>query len=426
MRKSPNPKRATATAWTVRTPTARTQTRTLPIPIQTARTRRASLDRCIEPVEAERFLGEYWEQKPLLVPRDEEGRFEDLLSVAEVERLVASGGLRRPAFRLAKEGEKLQLGDYTEDVSWQPVPFSGTARVERVADEFERGATIVLQALHVYHPPLARFCRDLERALGHPAQANAYYTPRSAQGFEIHHDTHDVFCVQVEGEKRWLVYPPVLELPLRDQKYTEAMGEPGEAVLDVTLRAGDTLYLPRGWLHEARTSESHSLHLTIGVATYTWLDALKAALEETAREEVELRRAATMNAVRPERLLQLVTPRLSPEAVMTRMRRRFVSSRRPVRDDLFDQLRALEDLDLETPLAGNEMVIAQLSVDDEIASLTYEGRELRFPARIAPELEFVLAAEEPFRLSELPGSLNHEGRLVLARRLIREGVLRIS
>ena len=36
-----------------------------------------------------------------------------------------------------------------------------------------------------------------------------------AQGFKVHHDTHDVFCLQVEGEKRWLVYPPVLELPLK-------------------------------------------------------------------------------------------------------------------------------------------------------------------------------------------------------------------
>jgi hypothetical protein len=97
-----------------------------------------------------------------------------------------------------------------------------------------------------------------------------------------------------------------------------------------------------------------------------------------------------------------------------------------VRDDLFDQLRALEELDLDTPLARNELVIAELSVDDETASLTYEGRELRFPARIAGELEFVLAAEGPFQLSELPGPLDDEGRLVLVRRLVREGVLRIT
>ena len=93
------------------------------------------------------------------------------------------GGLRHPAFRRRQGGREVLLGDYAEDISWSPTPFSGTARVERVAAEFERGATIVLQALHVHHPPLARFCRDLERELGHPAQTNAYYTPPSAQGF---------------------------------------------------------------------------------------------------------------------------------------------------------------------------------------------------------------------------------------------------
>jgi ribosomal protein L16 Arg81 hydroxylase len=30
-------------------------------------------------------------------------------------------------------------------------------------------------------------------------------------------------------------------------------------VLELTLRAGDTLYLPRGWLHDALTSETDSL-----------------------------------------------------------------------------------------------------------------------------------------------------------------------
>ena len=54
--------------------------------------------------------------------------------------------------------------------------------------------------------------------LGHPVQANAYATPAGAQGFAVHHDTHDVFVLQVAGEKRWLVYEPALELPLKDQR----------------------------------------------------------------------------------------------------------------------------------------------------------------------------------------------------------------
>ena len=97
------------------------------------------------------------------------------------------------------------------DVSWKPVPFGGMADVARVAEAFEDGATLVVQALHHWWPPLGAFCRSLESSLGHPTQANAYYTPRSAQGLPVHHDTHDVFCLQISGEKRWLVYEPVLE-----------------------------------------------------------------------------------------------------------------------------------------------------------------------------------------------------------------------
>jgi ribosomal protein L16 Arg81 hydroxylase len=385
-----------------------------------------ALTRCVGPVEAARFFDEYWEQKPLLVPRDEEGRFDDLLSVEEVEGRVTGGGLRHPAFRVVKEGEKYSLGDYAEDISWSPKPFSGTARVERVAAEFERGATIVLQALHIHHPPLARFCRDLERELGHPAQANAYYTPPSAQGFKVHHDTHDVFCLQVAGEKRWLVYPPVLELPLRSQKYTPEMGEPGEPVLDVTMQAGDTLYLPRGWLHQAMTSDTPSLHMTVGVAVATWLDALQATLKEAAKEEVDLRRGVLPDGEAPDGLLDLIAARLAPEAVSSRMRRSFVRTRRPVREDAFDQVRALEALDVESPLERRETVIFDLGVDEERATLSFEGRDISFPARIQAELEFVATTDGPFRLADLPGRLDDAGRLVLGRRLVREGFLRIS
>ena len=113
---------------------AAARTRTARTPIQTARTHSA-LTRCVGPVEAERFFDEYWERKPLLVPRDEEGRFDDLLSVEEIEARVTGGGLRHPAFRVVKEGAKYTLDDYTEDISWSPTPFSGTAKVERVATE---------------------------------------------------------------------------------------------------------------------------------------------------------------------------------------------------------------------------------------------------------------------------------------------------
>ena len=48
-----------------------------------------ALRRAIEPVDAEQFRAEHWERRPLAVPRDEAGRFDDLLSTRDVERLVS-------------------------------------------------------------------------------------------------------------------------------------------------------------------------------------------------------------------------------------------------------------------------------------------------------------------------------------------------
>jgi bifunctional lysine-specific demethylase and histidyl-hydroxylase NO66 len=359
------------------------------------------------------------------VPREAPGRFDDLLSQVDVERLVCSGGLRFPAFRLVKANAKLAPHEYTNDVSWRPTPFSGAADVGRISSEFAAGATIVLQALHLNHLPLALFCRELEARLGQPVQANAYYTPREAQGLPVHHDTHDVLVLQVAGEKRWLVYDPVLELPLKDQRYSPELGAPGETVLDLTLRAGDTLYLPRGWLHEALTSGHDSLHLTIGINTYTARDALAAATA-AAEDELELRRGVGAEGELAEDLLERVAERLDTEAVAARMRERFVSSRRPILDGQLEQLRKLDSLSTETPLGRRRSVIADLRGHGDALVLVFEGKRLTFPSRVLDGLSFVVETGATFTAADLPGSLDAEGRLVLVRRLIREGFLRAS
>jgi cupin superfamily protein len=336
---------------------------------------------------------------------------------------VCSGALRFPAFRLAKADSKLDPREYTVDVPWRPRPFTGAADVERVANEFGAGATVVLQALHMNHLPLALFCRELEARLGHPVQANAYYTPRAAQGLPVHHDTHDVLVLQVAGQKRWLVYDPVFELPLKSQRYSAELGEPGATVLELTLEAGDTLYLPRGWLHEALTSEHDSLHLTIGINTYTTRDAVRAAVDST-EDHVALRRAVPVDGELAEDLLELVEERLGPEAIVERMRDRFVSSRRPILDGQLEQLRRLETLTDEMPLERRPSVISDLYAGEDGFVLAFEGKRISFPAHVGAELDFLVTTPDGFAARELPGSLDESSRLVLVRRLIREGFLR--
>ena len=139
---------------------------------------------------------------------------------------------------------------------------------------FADGHTVVLQGLHRLWPPLIDFAGALTSDLGHPVQINAYITPPSSQGFSAHYDVHDVFVLQVAGEKRWRIHAPVRPDPLRDEPWTDHRAAVEERaaeapLIDAVLRPGDALYLPRGYLHAAEALGGTSCHLTVGVHPVT-------------------------------------------------------------------------------------------------------------------------------------------------------------
>lgn len=374
----------------------------------------------LDPVALGHFLAECWDREPLLVARDEPGRFDGVLSAADAERIACATGVRTPAFRLVRDGAQVPLSTYTKDVPWRPGSFSGMADVARVAEEFGAGATLVLQGLHLHWHPAAVYCRELEMALGCPVQANAYWTPSSAQGFAVHHDTHDVFVLQVEGRKRWRVYRPVVELPLPSQKWKAGLGDVGAPVMDVELAPGDTLYLPRGWPHEAETSAEHSLHVTVGLHPPTRLDALRAALEACA-EDVEFRRALSADGRLPAQLIETLMRNATSDQVAARARRRFVDSRRPIVPDQISQLTAR--IDPETTVRRRETVIADLDPD---GTLRFEGRRVAFPPQARLAVHWIHAHQGEFTAADVETALDLPGRLVLIRRLVREGYLRAA
>ena len=198
---------------------------------------------------------------------------DDLFSGDAVDELISVRGLRAPFLRVAKDGRTFGDREFT----------SGGGVGATVADQlnddlvwrhFEAGATLVLQALHRTHEPMLRFAQDLAADLGHPCQVNAYVTPPQNTGFSDHYDVHDVFVVQVEGEKRWRIREPVWPLPLRDQPWDQRRAAVEEAAgtppLDeFVMTPGDVLYLPRGFLHSATAMGEVSIHLTIGVHQWT-------------------------------------------------------------------------------------------------------------------------------------------------------------
>ena len=245
------------------------------------------------------FATDVWSRAPLLtraadLPRD----FADLFGADAVDELVARRGLRTPFARMARDGATLADRSFTLG-GGVGAGIADQLSEDRVLRELAAGATLVLQALHRTWAPVQDFAADLADDLGHPVQVNAYVTPPQNQGFADHYDVHDVFVLQIAGEKRWRIRPPVLEAPLRDQPWEQHRDEvahaaEAEPLLEETMAPGDCLYLPRGWLHSATALGGTSIHLTIGVHTWTrrhLVDALLSLIGARLAGDVEARRS---------------------------------------------------------------------------------------------------------------------------------------
>jgi len=140
---------------------------------------------------------------------------------------------------------------------------------------------LVLNMVPWFVPEIAELVWDLGNELSMPVRANAFLTPPGKQGFKYHYDTDSIFVVQVQGSKRWQLMKPYVAWPLEPQhfkrnevpeQWLERMAS-GDCDMDVTLREGDVLWLPRGWMHNPYSEAERSLHLTLGVqeSSYHWL-----------------------------------------------------------------------------------------------------------------------------------------------------------
>jgi bifunctional lysine-specific demethylase and histidyl-hydroxylase NO66 len=239
-------------------------------------------------VDPTRFAADFWGRRALLSTAAElGGTFTDLLSAEAIDELVSERGLRTPFLRVAKNGGTLAEASFTAPGG------VGAGVADQVSDDklvrlFADGATMVLQGLHRVWPPIIALAQQLATELGHPVQANAYVTPPQNQGFSDHYDVHDVFVLQIAGEKRWSIHPPVLDAPLRSQPWTDrrqaverqARQPP---LIEAVLRPGDCLYLPRGFLHAAVALGGVSTHLTIGVHSWTRYALAEQLLDQALR-----------------------------------------------------------------------------------------------------------------------------------------------
>jgi ribosomal protein L16 Arg81 hydroxylase len=397
---------------------------------------RSALARCIA-CATDHFAEHFWGRAPLLSRRAElAGDFADLLSAAAVDELISQRGLRTPFLRMAKEGKVLPAATFTRG-GGAGASVADQAADDKVLAAMAEGATLVLQALHRSWPPLVEFGSALAAELGHPVQINAYITPAQSQGFAAHYDVHDVFVLQIAGRKQWTISEPVVTAPLDNQPWEKhraavAARAAEPPLIDTVLEPGDALYLPRGTIHSAVAQGETSIHLTVGVHPLSRYQLVRQLLD-LAQDDPELRTSLPMGVDLgdPAVLAGELTATLAalhgrldaiPAAdVARRIATNLMQRTRPEPIGPLAQLAAADALTATTPLRLRSALRVRIETGGGEVRLVLLDRTISLPAAAADAVKTVLAGGT-VRPEQLPG-LADEDRLVVARRLVGEGVL---
>lgn len=349
--------------------------------------------------DTERFAADHWGKVPLLRRHVE---LPPLVTLDQLDAWIAAGA-RRPAFRLVQEGETFDAGVGTRRARIGGREVDDLADPTAIASRLARGASLVAQNLELAVPSVATFVSSLSDELSHPVQANAYLSPPSAQGLGRHRDNHDVFVLQLEGIKRWDV---------------DGLGE-------IEMRPGDVLYLPTATAHDARTTDRTSLHLTIGVLRVTVRQVLRRLVDrlEGADEAlpVGFGRGDDLEPWLSKRLgviAESLTVFELADHEVARARARRTADGRGAVASMARRLQIGPSSQLQ--LAPSATMV-EVDGRGGGVELHVHGRIVEVPAA-GREAIALLTTGRVVAAGDLPG-LDAQSRIVLARRLVREGVV---
>ncbi|MFF4925871.1 JmjC domain-containing protein [Kitasatospora sp. NPDC001261] len=196
------------------------------------------------------------------------------LTTSEIRGTIDARCIRPDEIVLIRNGKVTPQSLYVED---------GRIIPSVIWERHDHGDTISLRNVQAVFPAVSALHAGLHAELGHPMHVSAYLTPPGAQGLSHHWDSYPVLVAQAEGAKTWPIHRPVVENPLpehlsfpktgfTDEQRDHVRTAPSD--FETTLRPGDTLWVPRGWIHAPYpVGAATSLHLTFAIRelTHHWL-----------------------------------------------------------------------------------------------------------------------------------------------------------
>ena len=226
------------------------------------------LKQLLREVPLEDFLEKNFCKMPFSMPHGG-SELTSLLSWPVVEEVLAA---KKSKLRIVQEGRVIK--DYV-DLSYP-----------EAIRHHQLGHTLLLRYAELSHPKLKALADDFSHSFHTPVDIQLYCTPANNNAFGWHYDIEEVFIIQTKGSKHYTIRPntihpnPVMAHIPKDMGFEK---EKTNIELNVTLEAGDFLYIPSGWWHVAKT-KAESMHISIGLMPSSALDVLSYLPQHFAKD----------------------------------------------------------------------------------------------------------------------------------------------
>ncbi|MGG5809333.1 cupin domain-containing protein [Falsiroseomonas sp. CW058] len=255
----------------------------------------ADLAALLAPVTPDAFFADHYDKAPLHV-RGDPAKFASVLSWRGINRLLdMTHAWTGTSLKLVLDSQTIPPESYCIRAQGR----DGGAQLLQpdarlVQGWIAKGASVVMNDVDSLTPGLASVSNALESAGLGKSQANVYISWQSHKAFRTHYDTHDVWAVQVEGEKTWNIWEGRADWPIphpafRGQPQDHHDQARGKLRGTVLMKPGDLLYLPRGWYHDALAEAPASVHIAYGVHAPLGMDLVN-ILVERVLYDAEFRR----------------------------------------------------------------------------------------------------------------------------------------
>jgi hypothetical protein len=394
------------------------------------------LEDLISPVTLDDFFSCTWEKSLLILRRNDPTYYDSIMTLADFDRCLHAA--------VDSPSEMLQVVPPPgSGRKFQSATAAGISK-DRLYGAYLSGNTIRLINAEKYWPPLDLLLASMRESFAGQVGANVFLTPPGSQAFSLHFDPVDAFIVQLAGSKKWHIweptYPQPMAIPIAERQQHKMVEECKEETLipceEVLLQPGDTMYLPRGFYHKAIAQDELSLHMTLYIKPLYWYDFFRRALELAGIESLDLRATLPPRFVQDpslrnsmaetfKSLVGRLGDALSFDAAYESLVKDQVLESTFPADGHFELINNLGDVGLGTRVERRRGLRCLTESNEKEASILFGTNVVRGPAALSEAFEF-MGKNKSFRASDLPSSLSQENKVTLVRRMIREGLLRVS